>query len=208
MISRYIRNVQTLGGMAAGLTLVAVLGSPVAEAASLPVSKGQAQAVFEAFGTGRLAILNQEDSRSRGAVVDIDRRASIRPIPEGFEGRHFCAEDWHVLMLATIDGGDNSFTRQEAGALLDPTVVELYLDGGLLAGERTPIKRLNFPQVFFDDLEVAYYFTTGTILAPDDLSVGGHTLSYVRVDGQGNTDSEQITFRIDAAGTGVCLLSS
>jgi hypothetical protein len=47
----------------------------------------------------------------------------------------------------------------------------------------------------------AYFFQEGVILSPDDLAVGAHTLRVKASDGF----DAQVTFHIDAAGTGVCV---
>jgi len=187
-----------------GLMALATAGGGLATAGASAdrVSRGEAVAVFNAFGTGRLALLHH--GAGHGAPADTAGLANIRPISGVFEGRHFCAEDWHVLSLATIAGGTESYTVQDAKALLDATTVVLSLDGVPLATRRTPVKRLTFPEVFFDDEEV-YLINVGAIVSPEALSVGVHTLSYVRTSPDEGTESGQITFFIDAAGTGTCL---
>lgn len=189
-------------GVAGLLALVSGFGLGTAEASADRVSRGEAVAVFNAFGTGRLALL--ENETGNGAPADIEAMANIRPIPKFFDGRHFCAEDWHVLSIATIDGGEKSYTMQDAKAILDATTVVLTLDGVPLTTQRTPIKRLTFPNVFFPDLEEAYLVNVGTILSPAELGVGRHTLAYLRTSPD-EVESDRITFFIDAGGTGVCL---
>lgn len=190
--------------IAVAALIILGIGSGLYPASASPdrVSRGEAVAVFNAFGTGRLALLAHDVGH--GAPADGEGMASIRPIPEVFMGRHFCAEDWHVLSVATIDGGDKSYTMQDAKAVLDATTVTLVLGGVPLTTQRTPIKRLIFPQVFFPDLEEAYLINDGVIVSPAALAVGAHTLAYVRTS-PGEIESEQITFFIDAPGTGVCL---
>jgi hypothetical protein len=130
---------------------------------------------------------------------------SIRPFGGSpWDGRHFCAEDWHVILIAWIDGGDASFGHQQAKASLDPVTNNFTLDGAALATTRTPIKPFNDSQAF--DLERAWYFQEGKIMSPDDLSVGQHQLTVRFTDPtSGLDDSDGITFFIDASGTGACL---
>ena len=54
------------------------------------------------------------------------------------------------------------------------------------------------------EAEKAYAFSEGRIMAPSELSVGSHTLAYTATFPAGSEGS-QITFSIDAAGTGACL---
>ena len=140
-------------------SLIAIMSlfslAPV-EASSTRVTKGDAEAVLNAFGNGGLAIRNHH-TVSPGAPADIDLRASIRPFSGSpWDGRHFCAEDWHVILIAWIEGGDKSFTMQDAIALMNPVTIGFVLDGAALPTERTSIKRFLEPERF--GLEEAYYF--------------------------------------------------
>ncbi|MEU7790831.1 hypothetical protein [Amycolatopsis sp. NPDC049159] len=40
-----------------------------------------------------------------GSPADIDGRVSIRVLPS-VDGRHYCQDDWHVILVAEISGGD------------------------------------------------------------------------------------------------------
>jgi hypothetical protein len=166
------------------------------------VTQGDAQAVLNAFGGGGRVILNHERA-DLGAPADSEIQASIRPFSGTiFDGRHYCAEDWHVILLAEIFYGDKSITLQEARADLDQTTLEFVLDGNVLETERTAIKRFLDIEAF--GFEEAYYFQEGVVLAPDELSVGSHTLSLTE-SGSFGTSTDEITFFIDASGTGACL---
>jgi hypothetical protein len=168
------------------------------------ITRGDAEAVLNAFGTGGLVILRRRGETSEAAPADFfGSNGSIRPFRDSpWDGRHFCAEDWHVILVAWIDGGDASFDRQQAQAALDPVTISFTLDGDALATTRTPIKPFNDPQRF--GLERAWYFQQGKVMTPDDLSVGQHELSARFTDPTGVED-DGITFFIDAAGTGACL---
>lgn len=171
------------------------------------VTQGRARAVLDAFG-GAGRIIRRQGVSQFGAPADMDIKAAIRPFSNPnlpFNGRHYCAEDWHVILVAEIAGGDRSFTRQRAGEELDPVTVTFELDGApLLETERTAIKRFGDPEHFVQGWEEAYFFQEGRVMAPDQLAVGGHTLSFTAV-GPGWQDQDQITFFIDAAGEGACL---
>ena len=168
------------------------------------IKRGDAEAILNAFGTGGLVILRRRGETAEAAPVDFfGSNGSIRPFRDSpWDGRHFCAEDWHVILVAWIDGGDASFDHQQARAALDPVTISFTLDGAALATTRTPIKPFNDPQRL--GLERAWYFQQGKVMASDDLSVGQHQLSVRFTDPTGVAD-DGITFFIDAAGTGACL---
>lgn len=75
------------------------------------VTRGDAEAVLQIAGTAGLVLLKRGTTTPRAipdAPADVNRRATIRPFdpPHEADGQHFCAEDWHVIALAIIDGGD------------------------------------------------------------------------------------------------------
>jgi hypothetical protein len=105
-----------------------------------------------------------------------------------------------VIIIAWFDGGDSSFTHQQADASLNPLTSSFTLDDNRLQTTRTSISRFLDPQPF--GFKEAYYFQEGKIMSPDDLSVGEHRLSVTSTD---NTSGRRIfhssiTFSIDAAG--------
>lgn len=168
------------------------------------IKRGDAEAVLNAFGTGGTVILRRGGERAEGAPADfLGSHGSIRPFRDSpWDGRHFCAEDWHVILVAWVDGGDASFDHQQAQAAFDPVEISFTLDGAALATTRTPIKPFNDAQRF--GLERAWYFQQGKVMAPDDLGTGQHELS-VRVTDPTGVFDDSITFFVDPAGTGACL---
>jgi hypothetical protein len=176
--------------LVAVVVLVAVpllVGSP-AGAASARITRSDAEAVFKAA--------------TRGVDLDPDVRVRILPLEDSvFDGRHYCVEDWHVIMVTWVEGGDASFTRQEAESRLNSVMISLVLNGLPLATTRTKVVRYLHPE---PPAVKAYAFSEGRIMAPTDLSVGSHTLAYTATF-PGGSEGSQITFRIDAAGTGACL---
>jgi len=168
------------------------------------ITRGDAQAVLNAWGTGGLVILRRKGETAEAAPADfMGSHGSIRPFQGSpWDGRHFCAEDWHVIHVVWIDGGDASFDHQQAKAALDPVTISFTLDGAPLETTRTPIKPFNDAERF--GLERAWHFQQGRVMAPDDLSVGQHELSVTYRDPTGVAD-DGITFFIDAAGTGACM---
>jgi hypothetical protein len=171
------------------------------------ITRGDVQAVLNAAGTGGRVIFLRRGETAVAAPVDfVGSHGGIRPFEE-WDNRHFCAEDWHVILVAGIDGGDASFRREQAVASAAQTTFEFSLDGARLASNRTAIRRLLNPEALpVEGIEEAYFFQQGRIMSPDDLNVGRHELSLTITDNpSGEVDEIGITFFIDAAGTGACL---
>ena len=163
------------------------------------VTRGDAQAVLNAFPNAGRIIRSHKIVETTPA--DPELKASIRPFSGStFDGRHYCVEDWHVIVVAEIAGGDNSFSHQDAAAELNPITLTFTLDGAELPTNRGPVKRFLDPA----PLDKAYFFQQGALLSPSDLSVGSHSVSYTEDSPSGHFESS-ITFFIDPAGQGACL---
>jgi len=169
-----------------GLVAVPLLVGSPAGAASARITRSDAEAVFKAA--------------TRGADADPDFRVRIMPF---FDGQHYCVEDWHVIMLTRVEGGDASFTRQEAESRLNSVTFSFVLDGSLLATTRTKVVRFLHPELV--DAVKAYAFSEGRIMAPTDLAIGAHTLSVTISEPGVPTEVLTSTFFIDGPGTGTCL---
>lgn len=167
------------------------------------ISRGDAEAVFQAAGTGgQMLILHTKVSP--GAPNPDPLRASIRPIVGSqWDGAHFCQEDWHVILQGDVEGGDKSFTKQDAQQIMDGIQIVLTLDGKSLQTTRTAIKRFTNPEA--RGFQEAWWFAEGRLMAPTDLGVGSHQLDLTESDPSGQVDQHGITFYIDAAGTGACV---
>jgi hypothetical protein len=161
-------------------------------------TRGDANAVLNAFGNGGWAVINHSDVARRGRV---DQQIQIRPHPF-FDGRHYCALDWHTIVVAMIEGGDRPFPRQQAAALIADISVQFTLDGAPLAISQTAVKRFLNPQRF--GLEAAFYSQWGRVMQPSDLAVGEHELSMEASTSAGDFIQSTINFFIDAEGTGAC----
>lgn len=75
------------------------------------VSRGDGEAVLKASHGG--VVVTNHAGAVRGAPADIDVRAAIRPYANSpWDGRHYCAEDWHVLVAAWSVPIDESHTIQ------------------------------------------------------------------------------------------------
>jgi len=166
-------------------------------------TRGEAQALLNAFGNGGWAVINHSRvARARRGPANT--QIQIRPF-DFFDGRHYCALDWHTIVIAAIEGGDRPFTRSQAAASIADARIQFTLDGTPLAGvSQGPVKRFLNPQLF--GLEVAFYSQWGRIMAPSDLAVGQHTLSVLWTSASGGQTEFQntINFFIDAEGTGAC----
>ena len=185
------------------LALVLLAGAS-AQASSSRITRGDAQAVFQAANTGGAAIRlhgGQGHGPAQGAAVDGVRINAFTP----WDGRHYCELDWHVISINLTDGNfpGESRTRQEIADALSLVEVAYFLDGVALQLERTAVKRAVDAEVL--GLVEGFYFTSGRVMAPGDLTVGQHTLRIVVTDPGGLIADSQITFFIDAAGTGACL---
>ena len=169
------------------------------------ITRGDVQAVFEAFGGGGLAVI-QHSAVAQGAPADfLGSHGSIRPFGGSpWDGAHFCEQDWHVILIADIEGGDASFKQQDAETIMQGLDIAFFLDGSPLPTTRTAVKRFSNPERF--GLGVAYYFQQGRIMSPTDLSVGSHRLEVAVSDSSGAQNLQDgIRFFIDAAGTGACV---
>ena len=98
-------------------------------------------------------------------------RAAIRPYEDSpWDGRHFCTEDWHLLVAAWFVPIDESHTVQQARDELAATTIQLALDGVELDTEPTAIRRMPEQPEGSEDAE-GFYFQQGKIVAPGELSL-------------------------------------
>jgi hypothetical protein len=182
---------------------VAAVFSSAAAANTQRVTEGDATAVLQSFGNGGWAIIKHarvvEGAPADGLVGGL---ATIRPF-DFFKGKHYCALDWHALVLADIEGGDASFTRAEAEATISQLDVTFTLDDETLAVTQTAVKAFLNPDGF--GLTTAYYSQWGHLLAPDDLGVGSHAISATMTFAGKPVFRNKISVVVDAPGTGVCV---
>jgi hypothetical protein len=168
------------------------------------ITRGDVEAVFHAFGNGGRAVLAHSQT-AEGAPADVTgSHGSIRPFAGSpWDGAHFCATDWHVILVADFEGGDSSFKHQDAERIMQELQVSFTLDGAPLPTTRTSVKRFLNPPAQFNMRE-AYYFQQGRLMPPNELSVGSHTLNVEFADATGPSFQDGITFFIDGEGTGAC----
>ena len=108
------------------------------------ISRGDVQAVLEAFGSGGWAVRNHSAVVLGAPADQLGNHGAIRPLAP-WDGRHFCAEDWHVIVVAGIVGGDASFTRNDAEEIMSKIDLRFVLDGVALDTTRTAVKRFLQP---------------------------------------------------------------
>jgi hypothetical protein len=188
-------------GIALLLSVLVLIGG--AGAANQPFTKGDAIALF--YGAGGPVVSVHNPSSESGAFESSKR---IGP-GHNFDGRHFCATDWHVMFinLFAVDSIEGVHTLGEARVFFASVQVTYELDGAPLAVMNTEVQPVQGDVTSLDpNATVAYHQKTGAILAPDALSVGPHT-EQVRVfqNGALTDDLGPVTFYVDAAGTGACL---
>jgi hypothetical protein len=189
------------------LAVLALLVADGARANAPRVTQGDAQAIFEAFPNGGWAIILNGGTVEEGAPVDFlpGSLARISPAAQ-WNGRHFCSLDWHVIGQAANEGNPvgGSRTNEELRETLSQIVFLITLDGALLDTVRTAIKRTTNPERI--GAVEAFSVQVGKVMAPEDLSVGQHTLQFTgHRPGQPPNVMPAITFFIDAPGAGTCL---
>jgi hypothetical protein len=161
------------------------------------INRGKAEAVFHTGFTGGLR-------SGHGAPADPDRKVTIKPFEEAGVS-HYCAEDWHVILLGLgVDEATEGVTSVgEATRLFTPTVMTFVLDGKPFETTRLPVKPL-----LRKPPEKVFVLVQGRVVGPDELAVGSHTLSVTVENDPDPEFAETYTmtrqFFIDAAGTGAC----
>jgi hypothetical protein len=165
------------------------------------IKRGDVEAVFSAFGGGGWAVLRHSSVAAGAPADDLGSHGAIRPF-QPWDGMHLCAEDWHVIVIADIEGGDASFKRPDAESIMSTLAVRFVLDGDVMATTRGAVSRFLNPERF--GLEVAYYFQEGRIMSPDELAVGDHTLRCEMTAAGEVVFDNTIHFIVDPPDAGAC----
>jgi hypothetical protein len=93
-------------GLAAAAAAAMLLLVPASAQANAPrVTRGDAQAILQAQGNGGWAVILNGGIVEEGAPSDFmfDSMARIAP-QAGWNGRHFCSLDWHVINVPAVEG--------------------------------------------------------------------------------------------------------
>jgi choline dehydrogenase-like flavoprotein len=111
----------------AGLTISLLLASSPAAADPRRITQGDAQAIFEAFGTGGRVIVANGTTTQAAPADFFGSHGSIRPFDQ-WDGQHFCAEDWHVILIAgaAFDDGDPPLQSARRRSHPGPDHAELH----------------------------------------------------------------------------------
>jgi hypothetical protein len=184
--------------LAASLALAVVL-TGTAQANSPRVSRGDAEAIFQASQNGGSAIRIHGGDVLEGAPVQPGAR--IAPTPFN-NGRHLCTLDWHLLAIAFLDAFPQSEdAHAQTVADFSSLVVEIRLDGAPLALDTTAVKRIDptFTEQVVGPGLAGYWEQWGAIMSPTDLAVGAHTLQLL-----GTVPGAPITFFVDPEGSAAC----
>jgi hypothetical protein len=182
---------------ASAVAAVGLLFMAIPAGASGLITRGDAEAVLQANLTGGVAIrANAPQADGAPTTPGVGIRLSSN-------GQHYCADDWHTIAVADVQGGDSTFTQQQAAAILEQEVFTILLDGVSLDLTVTPVKAVSQPE--FLGSQRAYYVQAGAVVSPADLPVGSHTVRFIDVTPSGTVVDHTITIFVDASGTGVCL---
>lgn len=158
------------------------------------IGRGRAEAVFHAGVTGGF--------RGRGAPNDPDLQVAFLPL-EILNGRRYCVEDFHVLVMTLIvdEANDGVTSVGEAKKLYAPTTMTFVLDGEPFETTRLPVK----PFLKEPDAK-AFVLVQGRVVAPGEPAPGGHTLTVTVENDPVVPGIQEFTsqFFIDPAGTGAC----
>ena len=191
------------------LTCIAVTVFPVPVMAEPDrITRGEVQAVLEAFATGGVVVLLQASDTAGlyAAPADLDgSNGAIRPY-HPWDGRHYCVDDWHVLLIGFFEGGDQSFNIQDAKELLSKWSVTFTLisrgESFVLDTVRTSTRAFLNPDPF--GFEKAYGFQEGQIVPAGAFPIGEYTLEAI-VEFDGGVQFEtSIDFYIDPSDSATC----
>lgn len=186
--------------------MAAAFAGPV-QANSERVTRGDAEALHQAFNNGGWAVVLNGGEIIEGAPADFMADSAGRILPNAlWNGRHFCELDWHVVSAAISEGNqppNQSRTVKDIRDFLDTATVDIRLDGTSIPLDRSATKRTTNPERI--GATVAFYVDFGRVMAPDEIAVGAHTLQLIASrGGRPPMAMPPITFHIDAAGTGTC----
>ena len=169
--------------------LVAI--APAAAGNTDRITRGEAQAAFEAFWTAGFTIENT-------APVTPPAFADVHYIMlnVNHENVHYCTLDWFAYGI----GGGWGGSYQEAAADRDAVQVDFDIDGLAVNFGISAAKRV----IAFGEV---WGWSYGSLVPPGSMSIGAHILTTTVVDPLLPADSFTATVRffIDAEATGVCI---
>ena len=172
------------------------------------ITRGEVQAVLEAFQTGGVVVLLRASDTAGlyAAPADLEgSNGAIRPFPQ-WDGQHLCVDDWHVVLIGFFEGGDKSFTIQDAEDLLSKWGVTFTLvfrgESFVLDTVRTSTRAFLNPDPF--GFEKAYGYQQGHIVPAGAFPIGDYTLeAVVEFDGAVQFETS-ISFFVDPSDSAAC----
>ncbi len=189
-----------LASLAIGAVGFLVLPRVQAASGSERVTKGDAEALLNAFRTGcgaQAAHGPMNESSPCG-----DRHQAFILFFPSFNGAHYCAADWHDMFYYSEESIDPTnpllLTKQAVKNDLQANTASIAVDGSPLTLKSLPVK----PEVGTPD---TYYIVIGTTVSPDTLPAGTYTATLVGNDPASGPLAFTVTFTMDASGTGSCL---
>jgi hypothetical protein len=205
------RTVQLVGlGLVVALVTIGTLAVVLfprqsVSAESSRVTRGDAQAILNTRFSGCGAIIAHGNVHEGQPCEDIPRARIALTV----SGNHYCADDWHVIVVYDTEFVDvtNPLLQTRAAVIddLQATTASWALDGSPLPTTTLPVRPIDptYSQQQFG--APSWYFTNGTVLAPEALSVGPHSKTLMILDPALGAITITNTFEIDASGTGACL---
>jgi hypothetical protein len=173
--------------LVAMLASAGLVGTAPGAGAFERITRGDAQASFQAFWTAGFTIQNTPTTAPGFALTHYTLLNSFH------EDTRICTTNWHAYALGWGVGG----TRQDAAADQRLLVITFAIDGVSMPSEKTAIQR----SIFYENV---YAWNEGALLAPGSLSVGAHQLT-TTIYYDGAVEALTVTFYVDAEGTGACL---
>jgi hypothetical protein len=152
-----------------------VTAVPAAQADSARITRGDAEALFQAPFNGGAAIRLHGGDVLEGAPVQPG--GVLRPFGGGTP--HFCTLDWLVIDAGFIDAFPvTDDAHAQAVAEFSAITTTLLVDGTPLALDSTAIKAVDptSTEQAFGPGFLGFSFTQGELFAPGALTVGAHTL--------------------------------
>ncbi len=169
------------------LASAGLMGTAPGAGAVERITRGDAQAAFQAYWTAGFTIEKTPTTAPGFALVHYTLLNSFH------ENTRICTTNWHAYAL----GWGVQGTRQDAAADQRLLVLTFAIDGVPMPSAKTAIKR----SIAFGNV---YAWNEGALLAPGSLSVGAHQLT-TTINYDGTVEALTVTFYVDAEGTGACL---
>ena len=157
------------------------------------ITRGDVESGIHGFVTGGFVLLFNANERAF-EVAAVGKIAAARIVPF-INGQRKCVLDWHAIATIVIAG----LTREETVAFRDAFTFDFILNGVSLELVVSPVKAIG------TSLGTDFAWTISSpAIAPDELGVGTHELTFRSfLDGEPISDVD-ITFDIDPPDAATC----